>query len=150
MIKGHELFQSFSFEEVEKISTFSGAKSYGRGDFVFQRGAAGTHFFVVLSGRVSLVLPADDRESSMVVGRMEKGDIFGVSPLLGMGNYTTTARCAEESSVLAVEAAAFCQLLELNPAVGQKAMNVMARAYFSRYVETLMRFQSVLNDLALA
>jgi len=150
MIKGHELFRSFSFEEVEQISTFSGTKTLETGEHVFCEGGEGSHFFVMLDGKVNLVLPAEDRDSSMVVGRMVKGDIFGVSPLLGLGRYTTNARCAVGSTVLAVEAAAFRTLLENNPVVGQNAMKVMARAYFSRYIDTLKRFQNVLNDLAIA
>ena len=149
MIKGHELFRAFGFEEVERISAFSGAKSYQAGEYVFQRGDSGTHFFVVLDGRVDIVLPSEDGESNLVVGRMEKGDIFGVAPLLGFERYTAAARCSMESSVLAVEVAPFRELLKENPAVGFKAMNVMAQAYFTRYIETLKRFQSILNDLVL-
>ncbi len=149
MIKGHELFQAFGFEEVERISAFSGAKSYQAGEHVFRRGDSGTHFFVVLDGRIDLVLPSDDGESNLVVGRMEKGDIFGLAPMLGFDRFTAGARCSTESSVLAVEATPFRELLKENPAVGFKAMNVTARAYFTRYIETLKRFQSILNDLVL-
>ncbi len=149
MIRGHELFQSFSFEEVESISTFSGAKEYGAGERVFERGEQGSHFFVVLEGQVSLKLPSADDVSSLVVGRMGQGDIFGLSPLLGFDRFTTTAECREDSSVLAIEAEPFRALLEDNSAVGLKTMTVMARAYFSRYIDTLSRFQHVLDELVL-
>ena len=149
MIKGHELFQAFSFEEVERISEISGPKKYGVADRVFRRGEFGSHFFVVLEGRVSLLLPSEEEVSSLVVGRMEEGDIFGLSPLLGFDRYTTTAECTEECSVLAVAAEPFRLLLEANPAVGLNTMTVMARAYFSRYIDTLSRFQDVLDKLVL-
>ncbi len=149
MIKGHELFQSFGFEEVERISTFSGSKPYEKGDVIFSRGDHGSHFFVVIEGQVNLELPSADDESTLVVGKMGQGDIFGVSPLLGVDRYTTTAQCARPGTVLAVEVEPFRKLLDTNPTVGMNVMTVMARAYFSRYIETLRRFQNILNELAL-
>jgi len=147
MIKGHELFQSLSFEEVERLSSFSGSQPMEVGDIVFQGGALCSQFFVVLEGRVSLKLPSRDDQSSVVVGRMGKGDIFGFPALLGADQCTTTAQCTEAGAVLAVDVKSFRKLLEDNASVGLRAMTVVARAYFTRYVETLRRFQSVLDEL---
>jgi CRP-like cAMP-binding protein len=78
---------------------------------------------------------------------MGKGDIFGLSPLMGADRYMTTAKCGEDSNVLAVEIVPFRKLLDDNPRVGLHMMEVMARAYFSRYVDTLGRIQGIVNDL---
>jgi CRP-like cAMP-binding protein len=150
MMKSHELFRSLSFEEVELISTFSASKSYQQGDFVFRRKTYASHFFVVVEGRVNLMLPTADGESSLVVGRMNAGDIFGISPLLGFDRYTTRAQCAEPCTILAIEVAPFRKILEQNSTVGLAAMEVIARSYFSRYIEILSRFQNLLEDLAVA
>jgi CRP-like cAMP-binding protein len=147
MLKGHELFQSLSFEEVDRISSFSGLKELDKGENVFSSGTAGSHFFVLLEGRVNLRLPADAHEASLVVGRMEQGDMFGLAPLLGAGRHTTTAQCAEPSKALAIEAAPLRALLEQNSLVGLQVMSVAAQAYFSRYVETLKRLQKVVNEI---
>jgi hypothetical protein len=48
MIKGHELFQSLSFEEVERVSSFAGPKHYEKGGVVFRKGDRGSHFSIVL------------------------------------------------------------------------------------------------------
>jgi CRP-like cAMP-binding protein len=148
MLKGHELFQSLSFEEIETISGIAGVKEYGAGEEIFASDTAGSHFFVVLEGSVDLRLPADAHESSFVVGRMERGDIFGLAPLLGKGRHTTTARCGEPTTVLAIEATPLMELLEQNCSVGLQVMRVAAQAYFSRYVETLSRLQNVVNEIA--
>jgi CRP-like cAMP-binding protein len=148
MIKGHELFQSLSFEEVAAVSTFAAPKPFERDETVFGKGDRGSHFFIVLEGRVNLIIPSADNESQLVVGRMGKGDIFGLSPLMGADRYMTTARCSEDSTILAVEIVPFRKLLDDNPRVGLHMMEVMARAYFSRYVDTLGRIQGIVNDLA--
>ena len=147
MIKGHDLFRSLSFEEIEKLTHFSGSKSLDEGAYVFQTGRPCSHFFVVLEGRVNLKLPSSDDESSLVVGRMEKGDIAGLAALLGQESYTTTAQCAGPAMVLAVEVKPFRKLLEDNSTVGVRAMSVVAGAYFSRYIETLRRFQGILDEV---
>ncbi len=148
MIKGHELFQSLSFEEVEEVSTFAGPKHYEKDELVFRKGDRGSHFFIVLEGRVNLVLPSSDNVSQLVVGRLGRGDIFGLSPLLGSDRHMTVAKCSETSTVLAVEVTPFRKLLEHNPQVGLHMMTVMARAYFSRYVDTLGRIQGIVNEIA--
>ena len=148
MIKGHELFQSLSFEEVEQVSSYAGPKPYKKGELVFRKGDRGSHFFVVLEGRVNLVLPSADNESQLVVGRLGKGDIFGLSPLLGVDRYSATAQCGEVSTIMAVEIVPFRKLLEDNPRVGLHMMNVMARAYFSRYITMLGRIQGIVDDVS--
>jgi len=148
MLKGHELFQSLSVEEVDKVSSFSGLEELRKDQFVFESGTAGSHFFVLLQGRVNLRLAAAAHEASLVVGRIEKGDIFGLAPLLGAGQHTTSAQCAEPSKVLAVEAAPLRALLKKNSLVGLQVMTAVAQAYFSRYVETLKGVQKVVNEIA--
>ncbi len=148
MLKGHELFGSLGFEEVERVSSFSGLKEYGKDDVIFDSGAVGSHIFVLQQGYVSLRLPAAAHEASLLVGRLERGDMFGLSPLLGPGRHTTTAQCTEASTVLAIEADPFRSLLEENAQVGLHIMSTMAREYFSRYIETLTRVQRVVNEIA--
>jgi CRP-like cAMP-binding protein len=148
MLKGHELFQSLAFEDVDKISNFSGVKDLRKDEAVFASDGVGSHFFVLLEGSVNLRLPADAHEASLVVGRIGKGDLFGLAPLFGAGRYKTTAQCAEPCKVLAIEAKPLLELLEQNSLVGLHIMRTAAEAYFTRYVETLRGVQKVINEIA--
>jgi len=148
MIKGHDLFRSFDFDDIARLSDFTRQLNYGKGDLIYRSGQEGAHFYVVLKGRVNLKLASDDNESNLVVGRMEKGDIFGMSPLLGFNRFTTSAACATECQILAVEIEPFKALLTGNQQVHLNVMNTIARAYFSRYIETLKRSQNTLSGLA--
>jgi CRP-like cAMP-binding protein len=148
MLKGHDLFQSLTFEEVDQISNFSAIKDFHKDEYVFTSGSFGSHFFVLQAGRVNLRLPADAHEASLVVGRIEKGDIFGLAPLLGAGRHKTTAHCPEPCKVLAIEADPLRELLARNSLAGLHIMRAAAEAYFTRYVETLKRIQTVINEIA--
>ncbi len=79
---------------------------------------------------------------------MTKGDIFGLAPLLGAGRHTTMAECADDCTVLAIDAAQLRALLKQNAPVGLQIMTVAAQAYFSRYIGTLSRLQKVVNEIA--
>jgi CRP-like cAMP-binding protein len=148
MLKGHELFESLTFEEVDRISSFSALKDFEKDETVFESGTFGSHFLVLQEGSVDLRLPADAHEVSLIVGRLEKDDIFGLAPLLGAGHHTTTAKCAERCKVLFIEAARLRELLEQNALVGFHIMGTVAQAYFTRYIETLRRVQKVINEIA--
>ena len=150
MLKGHELFQSLGFDEVERVSTFSGLKDFEKGEQVFRTGTFGSHFFVLLEGSVNLRLPAEAHEASLIVARIEKGDMFGISPLLGSGRHTTTAECATGCRVLAIEGEPLRSLLEEQSLIGLQVMNVVASAYFSRYLDALNRLQKVVNEIGKA
>ena len=78
MLKGHELFQSLSFEEVDDISRFSGIKELNDDEFVFTAGAPATHLYIVLEGKLQLRLAAKAHEASLVVGIFEKGHHLAV------------------------------------------------------------------------
>jgi CRP-like cAMP-binding protein len=82
-----------------------------------------------------------------VVGRIEEGDIFGMSPLLGTGRHLATAVCSEPATVLSIEAAPLRELLQSEPATGFHIMSVAAQAYFERYIENLKRVQRVIGDI---
>ena len=149
MIKGHDLFRTLGFDDISYISTFSASTTYNKGDTVFMDGREGSHFFVVLDGMVDLKLPSRTGTTDLVVGRMTNGSILGLSPLLGFDRYTTHAVCVEDSTILRIEVAPFRELLNENALVGSQIMNVIARVYFSRYVDTLKRIQNILSEVAL-
>jgi CRP-like cAMP-binding protein len=147
-LKGHELFQSLSVEEVGKISDFSELKEFQKDEFVFKSGTVGSHCFVVLEGSVRLRLPTICSEAGLVIAHIEKGDMFGLAPLLDAGEHTTSAQCAEPSKVLAIEAEPLRALLQKNCPVGSHVANSVAQAYFSRYVKILNRLQRAVDEIA--
>lgn len=149
MLKGHDLFQSLTPDEVNRVSQFSRVRSCRQGDIVFRNGDTGTHLFIVVEGQVQLLLPAEGAEVGLVVARSEKGDLFGLSPLLGSGAYTLSAQCSRPTEILAIELKPLRDLLLKNSVVGFDVMTSVARAYFNRYVEVTKRLQGIVAQLPL-
>ena len=149
MLKGHDLFSSLSAKEVDRVSQISSVKNFEPGETVFKHGTRGTHIYLLLEGRVYLRIPTTPEEVSLVTSRVEKGEVFGLSPMLGSDHYTASAHAEGQASVLAIEAKPFRDTLQSNCTAGFAVMNHLAHVYFSRYINTLKNLQSIVNQIPL-
>lgn len=147
MLKGHDLFQSLTSEDVARLSVFSAVKSLEPGEKVYRCEDPASHTYVLLEGEVKLSLCESRRDVSIPVSTVGKGDLFGLAPLLGSERYTTTAFCTGKASVLAIEAGPLMAALQGYPDVERGVMRAVAKAYFHRYMKTLNRLQTVLDEM---
>ena len=147
ILQGHELLKNLTMEEVDRISKFSERKKYKENETIFLHEAQAAHVYILLKGRVFLRLPAKPEEFRIVIARIEEGELFGLSPLLGSAKYTSEAQCAQETEVLAIDAHALRELLQADCLAGFYIMNEVAQAYFTRYVELLGRLQGIVTQI---
>lgn len=73
-----------------------------RGDVLFREGDVADNLYLVVSGRVSIVIenPLDHRET--VIALMDGGDLFGEMALIDGGTRSAMAKVLEPSVVLAI------------------------------------------------
>ncbi|MEW6443781.1 MAG: cyclic nucleotide-binding domain-containing protein [bacterium] len=149
ILKGHDLFANLSVEEVNRISGFSECRSYRKNQLIFKYGDQGDHVFILLDGQVHLHLPAEPGAFRIVVSNVTKGDLFGLSSLLGSERYTLEAQAAGPAQALAINARKLRGLLQTNCLAGFTIMSEVAEAYFTRYVEILKRLQGIVTQIPL-
>jgi len=149
ILKGHDLFRSFTVDEAHKISDFSSMKEFKPNEFIFKYNGEGSHVYMLMEGMVYLRLPANPPDFSFIISKIEKGELFGLSPLLDSPRYTATAQCIEHTQVLAIEAAPFREILKSDCPVGFDIINSVAHIYFTRYIEVLKSIQGVLGQISL-
>lgn len=147
MLKGHDLFTSLNFDEVSHMSKFSAVREFKTGETIFEYNQPGTHVYILQEGLVYLQLPAVFPEFSLALSRVEKGDLFGISPLIESPLYTASAKCYADTKVLTIEAKPFRKLLESNSLVGLDVMNKVARIYFTRYIDLLKRLHEAVSQV---
>jgi len=148
ILKGHDLFRSLGLEKAFEIKDFSSVKKYGANDTVFAFNSAGSHIYMLMKGSVNLQLPSKNQEYSLVISKIEIGELFGLSPLLDSPRYTAAAQCSEASEVLAIEAKPFRNLLTENAVIGLNIMNHVAKIYFSRYINVLRNLQEIAGQIS--
>ena len=149
ILKGHELFSNFRFEDVDKISEFSERKTYEENTLIFKHGDEADRLFVLLEGEVHLTLPAQDEGFGLIISKVGKDDLFGLSPLLGSKQYTLEARAVKSTRVIAIDVKKFNSLLKENSLVGFSIMTEVAQAYFTRYIEITKRLQGIVTQVPL-
>ena len=145
VLKGHDLFASLNVDEVNKVSSLSLVKEFREGEVVFESDRAASHFYILMDGLVYLQLPAESIEFSIPVSKVEKGELFGVSPLLKSSHYTLTAKCYADTRALAIEAKPFREILQHNCTAGMDIVTRVGSIYFARYVDVVRRLQNVVG-----
>ena len=145
VLKGHDVFGSLNVDEIHELSTFSTVKEFKDREIVFANNQAASHFYILMDGLVYLQLPASLPEFTIPVTKVEKGELFGISPLLKSQRYTSTAQCYKDTRALAVEAIPFRNLLQRNCPAGLDIITRVAGIYFTRYLDLIRRFQGVVG-----
>lgn len=149
VLRGHEVFAHLNVDEISRLSTFSSTEEFCDRDIIFECNQAASHIYLLMEGLVYLQLPADPAEFNLTVLRVEKGELFGISPLLNSARYTLTAQCFKDTKVLSIEAESFRELLRVNCPAGMHVMNRVAHIYFTRYIELIKRLQNVMGQITL-
>jgi signal-transduction protein with cAMP-binding, CBS, and nucleotidyltransferase domain len=147
VLTGHELFALLSPEEVTRVSNLSSEKRFRKEEIIYRKDTPTSHFFVVLEGEVRLRLPGTKDRLSYSVSKLHKGELFGLSPMLGFERYTVTAAAENEVTLLAIEAQPFLALLKTNPLVESAFRGAFLRAYYARYLSLLGTLQGVATQL---
>lgn len=93
---------------------------------IFAQGEAAAHLFLVVSGRVRMVVTSE-RGREFTQGFFQAGETFGEPPLLIGGAYPASAVAVEESVVLKCPRAAFLDLLRENPEAHLALTRVLAQ-----------------------
>jgi CRP-like cAMP-binding protein len=149
ILMGHKLFQSLGVDQAHEIGSFSSAKKLEANETIFFYNDPASHIYMLMEGAVDLRLPAEGQDFSMVISKIEKGELFGLSPLLDSPRYTATALCVAATEILSIEAKPLRELLKRSPLVGFEIMNQVAHIYFNRYIEVLKRLQGVVGQVSL-
>lgn len=148
ILRGHEFFHNLGLDEVDAVSGFSQKLRFSRDDQIFSQGQKADKVYLLLRGAVLLRFPSGRAESQMIIARIEKGELFGISPLLGTEAYGADALCAEEAEVLGIEAEQLQRVLKEDCMAGFVIMSEVAKAYFDRYTDLLRNLQRVVSCLA--
>jgi CRP-like cAMP-binding protein len=135
-------------EEVQEVSGFSKQRTFEKEDRIYTYAQKADKVYLLLEGSVLLRLPPRDADTNLIIAKIEKGELFGISPLLGAERYPVDALCVERAEVLAIEAGSLQRMLKEDCVAGFVIMSEVAKTYFDRYTELLRSLQSVVSGLS--
>jgi len=102
------------------------------GDYLFYQGDRAADFYILLTGRVKLVLGKSDK---VVYMARQAGELIGWSSLTEREAYSASGQCVEPASLLKIDSARFLDLLTAAPANGLTLFKRIATMLGNRMLE---------------
>ena len=118
-------FSGLSDRELAPLAVHSLRRQYRRNQVIFHQGDPGTTLYVVLSGKIRIVLPSPDGED-MVLAVFSPGDCFGELSLLDGEPRSATAIAQEACEVLILARSEFLAHLGAHPDVAVRVSQTIA------------------------
>jgi CRP/FNR family cyclic AMP-dependent transcriptional regulator len=95
---------------------------------IYRAGDAGEKAYVMLKGRVQVVvIDADHQE--VVVDTPRNGEVFGLASMLSMATHQTTAVALDETSAIEIDRQDIAALLQRKPLAGLDMLTMVGRQF---------------------
>jgi CRP/FNR family cyclic AMP-dependent transcriptional regulator len=137
LLKNVVLFKDLSTRDLAMVSSLMHERQYLADEVIFDAGEEGQGLFLVLSGRIKIILPPPAEELLLELG---PGAFFGEVALLDQSLRTAQARAIEDTHIVVLFRAEFYSLLETHSNIASRISFQLARVLAAR-----LR-QSVLNS----
>jgi CRP-like cAMP-binding protein len=132
-IQQADFFYGTSMTFAKAVMQIAEKKSYAAGETIFIEGDAAEHLYVLIEGRVRIMIG----ELGHIVYIVSKGgEAFGWSTLVGRQFYSAAAECLEPTTLLAFDRQRFQQVLEKDPVSGQILFKGLTKTLANRLLET--------------
>jgi CRP-like cAMP-binding protein len=122
-LRGVDAFSSLDGDALLRVVGVSSNLSWRAGSEVFQADSPAEALYVVLSGRVQILDPADGGRE---VAKLGPGDSFGEISMLLLTKHTKNAVAEQDTELMVIPHDSFRELLESNPELA---------GYFRRLLE---------------
>lgn len=114
-IKQADLFWDMDRDFVKKVMDVAVKDSYKKGDFLFHEGSPASHFYILIKGRVKLII---GEVGQLVYNVDYPGEAFGWSSLLDRDVYTASAECQEPTTLQKIDRRDLQKILDKDPVNG--------------------------------
>jgi len=121
------VFSTCTPEQLARLVSVADLTEHGEGEALTEEGVLGHRFHLLMSGAASV-----EREGRPV-GSVATGGFVGEIGLLGGGPSTATVRCAAPTTCLTIERSRLWGLLEEEPAIALRILEVVCRRLQDEY-----------------
>ena len=134
-LRAVEFFHDIADEHLERLASLSRLVEFQANGEVIHEFDAAKEVYVIISGRVSLIIfaPKLGWRKLMEVG---EGDLIGWSPLVGRDRLTDSARTLEPTKALAIDGESVLALCREHPEFGFELMHRAAKVLAQRVSAT--------------
>jgi len=111
-LRGTPFFQKINPENLQEIIKCSDLENFNKDDIILHKGAPGSNFYIIVSGKVNVV-----NETGISITTLERGEVFGEMSLLCEKKVGATIQACEETKVLNIDHRHFKKILYKFPSL---------------------------------
>jgi signal transduction histidine kinase len=119
-----EVFAGLTDEQLEWLAANGELVQFGPGEMVFREGDPSDSMFVILEGKLELLIGVGGQLVPTFV--QYAGEVTGLLPFSRMQHYAGAGRAAGTTRLLRIHKDRFGEMLQRIPALGQRLVSVMA------------------------
>jgi CRP-like cAMP-binding protein len=123
---------------IEKIVDAAAIRDLGSGEFLFREGESNPYLYVMIDGRVDLIMQVRHRGSQRILS-LGRGDVVAWSSLLGNGTMTCSALCVRPAQLVAIDARIVLDRMEKDHEFGYHFMRLLSMALAHRLTATRLQ-----------
>jgi CRP/FNR family cyclic AMP-dependent transcriptional regulator len=142
-IKNSVMLQSFTDEELGRLSAFCEMREMSESTTVFIENMPGESLFLIKSGtvRISKMFAEGDEKTLVVIG---PEDIFGEMAVIDGLPRSATARVAEDAELISLKKKDLERLCSEDPALALKLVSNIVRVFSKRVRESNEEYRDML------
>ena len=110
-LRSTDVFRALSVGEAQHVATLCARRLLAPGDTLFQEGQMAAHLYIVLRGRLQVLVRSPDGTAEVVVGELGAHSLIGEMAVLESVPRSATATALEAVELLELPGGAFSQLV---------------------------------------
>ncbi len=130
------LFKGLSESQLHCLSAITKEVRIQKGQLLMHEGREGTETFVLKEGAVELLTTVNDDFELPIAILRNPGDCTGISSLIVPYEYSLSARCAEDGTMLVIQRVDLQKLIMEDCGLGFTVMTNLAQHLLDRLKET--------------
>ena len=130
------LFQNLSAPQIDSLAAITVEEQFQKGKWLFYKDQKADKIYLVKTGAVELLIKVQDTiEIPVAIMRPDNGCV-GIGALVEPFCYTLSARCADDSTLLAIKREDLQGLMCKDHELGCTMMKNLAQKLLARFTET--------------
>jgi CRP/FNR family cyclic AMP-dependent transcriptional regulator len=139
------IFSDLSGQETGRILRITSERSFATGSEIFKPGDATDAFYIILDGKVEIVLPTPSGKTS--IATLSNRSVFGEMSFIGKRPRSAQARALEDTRLQRIDGPAFQDMLDKGDLAAYKVMANFAKLIAGRLRKVEDELVRVLEDL---
>ncbi len=120
------LFNDLDMTELEQLASLCRTRAVGRGNVIFYEEDPGTSCYIIVKGKVKIVVNADDGREH-ILGVLQDNDFFGEMSLIDGQPRSASAVAVEDVQMVTIQRDEFLKLLRSNPEISLKLLVTLSQ-----------------------